>query len=103
MKTIRFLQKTMICIFQNSRLYAAIDTAGGGASATAICCGIYTRSHSLLVNPSYKFFTFFSTCLKRVLYGVYKLTYSAAISATNATTEGYLESMADLHFDTPFR
>ena len=40
----------------NSRLYTAIDTAGGGASATAICCGIYTRSHSLLVNPRYKLF-----------------------------------------------
>jgi hypothetical protein len=31
-------------------VFVCIDTAGGGASCTAICSGIYTRAHSLLVS-----------------------------------------------------
>ena len=30
-------------------VFVCIDTAGGGSSCTAICSGIYTKSHSLLV------------------------------------------------------
>ena len=47
-------------------VFVCIDTAGGGASCTAICSGVYTKSHSLLVrgvappfNPPFLFWAFF--------------------------------------------
>lgn len=30
-------------------VFVCIDTAGGGASCTAVCSGVYTKSHSLVV------------------------------------------------------
>ena len=33
-------------------VFVCIDTAGGGASCTAICSGIYTKNHSLVVRPT---------------------------------------------------
>lgn len=31
-------------------VFVCIDTAGGGASCTAVCSGVYTKSHSLVVS-----------------------------------------------------
>jgi hypothetical protein len=35
-------------------VFVCIDTAGGGASCTAICSGIYTTNHTLLVRYMFK-------------------------------------------------
>ena len=32
-------------------IFVCVDTAGGGASCTAVCTGFYTPSHSLVVSP----------------------------------------------------
>lgn len=41
-----------IARFGNVRppVFVCIDTAGGGASCTAVCSGVYTKSHTLLVS-----------------------------------------------------
>lgn len=31
-------------------VFVSVDTAGGGASATAICSGVYLRNHTLVVS-----------------------------------------------------
>lgn len=76
-----------IARFGNVRppVFVCIDTAGGGASCTAVCSGIYTKSHSLLVSCRYK------------------CTYRAAIAPTKLATERYLASVLRTHLDVSSR
>lgn len=64
-------------------VFVCIDTAGGGASCTAVCSGVYTKSHSLLVRS------------------LQKPTYEAVMAATNADTLLYLASDGRVHLVTP--
>lgn len=61
-------------------VFVCIDTAGGGASCTAVCSGMYTTSHGLVVSSYYMF------------------TYFAVIAPTNAATDLYFASYLLVHF-----
>jgi len=76
-----------IASFGNVRapVFVCIDTAGGGASCTAVCSGIYTKSHTLVV--SY----------------IHILTYRADTTPTKFATERYFASVLLTHFDVPSR